>query len=100
MLGSLQLLQHTTVGEASCALRDFDERRKRYSGAAERLLLMRHGLLHAEILVDVKKIDRLHRIALDNGTLSVGASVTHHTLETHPRIREHAPSFAAAESQV
>jgi len=100
MLGSLQLLQPTTVDEASGALRDFADRGKIYAGGAELLLLMRHGLLQSEILVDVKKIDRLHRIARDNGTLSVGACVTHHTLETHPLIREHTPSFAAAESQV
>src|SRR5215475_2057409 len=100
MLGSLQLLQPTTVYEASGALRDFADRGKIYAGGAELLLLMRHGLLQSEILVDVKKIDRLHRIARDNGTLSVGACVTHHTLESHPLVREHAPSFAYAESQV
>ncbi len=100
MLGSLQLLQPTTVDEASGALRDFAERGKVYAGGAELLLLMRHGLLQAEILVDVKKIERLHGITWNHGVLSVGACVTHHTLETHPLVREHAPSFAYAESQV
>jgi aerobic carbon-monoxide dehydrogenase medium subunit len=100
MLGSLQLLQPTTVDEASSALRDFAERGKIYAGGAELLLLMRHGLLQSEVLVDVKKIESLHRIARDDGILSVGACVTHHTLELNPLVREHAPSFAAAESQV
>ncbi|HEX9274421.1 MAG TPA: FAD binding domain-containing protein [Candidatus Binatia bacterium] len=100
MLGSLQLLQPTTVDEASGALRDFAERGKVYAGGAELLLLMRQGLLQSEILVDVKKIERLHGIAWNDGTLSVGACVTHHALETHPLVREHAASFAYAESQV
>jgi carbon-monoxide dehydrogenase medium subunit len=100
MLGSLQLLQPTTVDEASGALRDFGERGKIYAGGAELLLLMRHGLLQSEILVDVKKIERLHGITWNDGALSVGACVTHHTLETHPLVQEHAPSFAYAESQV
>src|SRR5437899_6828138 len=100
MLGSLQLLQPTTVDEASSALRDFAERGKVYAGGAELLLLMRHGLLQAEILVDVKKIERLHGVTWNDGALSVGACVTHHTLETHPLVREHAPTFAYAESQV
>src|SRR6266478_2436242 len=100
MLGSLQLLQPTTVDEASGALRDFAERGKVYAGGAELLLLMRHGLLQSEILVDVKKIERLRGITWNHGVLSVGACVTHHTLETHPLVREHAPSFAYAESQV
>jgi len=100
MLGSLQLLQPTTVDEASGTLRDFAERGKIYAGGAELLLLMRHGLLQSEILVDVKKIERLHGITWNDGALSVGACVTHQTLETHPLVREHAPSFAYAESQV
>jgi carbon-monoxide dehydrogenase medium subunit len=100
MLGSLQLLQPTTVDEASGALRDFAERGKIYAGGAELLLLMRHGLLQSEILVDVKKIERLRGITWNDGALSVGACVTHHTLETHPLVREHAPSLAYAESQV
>jgi aerobic carbon-monoxide dehydrogenase medium subunit len=100
MLGSLQLLQPTTVDEASGALRDFAERGKVYAGGAELLLLMRHGLLQSEVLVDVKKIERLRGITWNDGALSVGACVTHQTLETHPLVREHAPSFAYAESQV
>jgi aerobic carbon-monoxide dehydrogenase medium subunit len=100
MLGTLQLLQPTTVDEASGALRDFAERGKVYAGGAELLLLMRHGLLQSEILVDVKKIERLHGITWNDDALSIGACVTHHTLETHPLVREHAPSFAHAESQV
>ena len=100
MLGSLQLLQPTTVAEASGALGDFSERAKIYAGGAELLLLMRHGLLQSEVLVDVKKIGRLHHVTMDNGVLCVGACVTHHTLETSPLVREHAPSFAYAESQV
>jgi aerobic carbon-monoxide dehydrogenase medium subunit len=100
MLRSLQLLQPTTVDEASGALRDFAERGKVYAGGAELLLLMRHGFLQSEILVDVKKIERLHRITSNDGVLRVGACVTHRTLETDPLVREHAPSFAYAESQV
>jgi carbon-monoxide dehydrogenase medium subunit len=61
---------------------------------------MRHGFLQSEILVDVKKIDRLHRITSNDGLLCVGACVTHRALETDPLVREHAPSFAYAESQV
>jgi carbon-monoxide dehydrogenase medium subunit len=100
MLGSLQLLQPTNVAEASGALRDFGERGKIYAGGAELLLLLRYGLLQSEVLVDVKKIERLHRISWSDGGLSVGACVTHRALETSPLVLEHAPSFAYAESQV
>jgi carbon-monoxide dehydrogenase medium subunit len=100
MLGSLHLLQPTTVVEASSALGELDERGKIYAGGAELLLLMRQGLLQTDVLVDVKKIERLHRLTRDENGVRVGACVTHRRLETDAIVREHAPSFARAESQV
>jgi aerobic carbon-monoxide dehydrogenase medium subunit len=100
MLSSLQLIQPQTVVQASAALMQFGERARIYAGGAELLLLIRHGLLESEILVDVKKIDRLHQVAADHNALRVGACVTHRELEAHPLLRQHAPSFAYAESQV
>ena len=100
MLQSLQLVQPTTVHEASKALADFGEKAKIYAGGAELLLLLRNGLLAAEVLVDVKRIERLHRVALDDGALRVGACVTHYALENSALVREHAPALAYAESQV
>jgi aerobic carbon-monoxide dehydrogenase medium subunit len=99
-LSSLSLVQPTTVAEASEALVEFADRAKIYAGGAELLLLLRHGLLQTEVLIDVKKIARLHRVAFDDGALKIGACVTHRELETNPIIRRHASSFAYAESQV
>jgi len=100
MLNSLQLVQPTTVAEASKALEEIGEKAKLYAGGAELLLLMRHGLLQTEILVDVKKIESLHRVTWDGKALRAGACVTHHELETNQFVRGYAPSFAYAESQV
>jgi carbon-monoxide dehydrogenase medium subunit len=100
MLSELKLVQPTTVQETSRALADYGEKAKIYAGGAELLLLLRNGLLQSEVLVDVKKIERLHRVTADNGALHVGACVTHRELETHPLIRELTPSLAYAESQV
>jgi aerobic carbon-monoxide dehydrogenase medium subunit len=100
MLQSLQLVQPTTVHEASQALADYGEKAKIYAGGAELLLLLRNGLLQSEVLVDVKKIARLHRVELDDGVLRIGACMTHHALETSKLVREHAPVLAYAESQV
>ncbi len=100
MLQPLQLIQPATVEEASKALAEFGDKAKLYAGGAELLLLLRNGLLDAEILVDLKKIERLHSVTLENGLLRIGACVTHRELESNPLVREHAPSFAYAESQV
>jgi aerobic carbon-monoxide dehydrogenase medium subunit len=100
MLNQLKLVQPTTIGEASRALADYGDKAKIYAGGAELLLLLRNGLLQSEVLVDVKKIARLHRITLGDGMLHVGACVTHHALENSELVRSHAPSLAYAESQV
>ena len=94
MLGSLKLLQPTTVDEASNALGHLGEQGKVYAGGAELLLLLRQGLLETQVLVDVKKIERLHRVTWNQNALRVGACVTHHALETNSAVREHAPSLA------
>src|SRR6266850_6468068 len=100
MINPLKLVQPTTIQEASKALAEFGEKAKIYAGGAELMLLLRNGLLDAEILVDVKQITRLHQVSADNGALRVGACVTHHALEKNSMVREHAPSLAYAESQV
>jgi len=100
MLGSLRLFQPTTIPEASKTLEQLGERGKIYAGGAELLLLMRQGLVQAEGLVNIKKIERLNRVMWDGNVLRVGACVTHHTLETSHVVRKHAPLFADAESQV
>lgn len=100
MLQSLQLVQPTTVEQASQALADYGENAKIYAGGAELLLLLRNGMLQSEILVDVKKIERLHGVSLADGALRVGACVTHHALEISELLRLHAPAVAYAESQV
>jgi aerobic carbon-monoxide dehydrogenase medium subunit len=100
MLNPLKLLQPETAREASHALAELGEKARIYAGGAELLLLLRNGLLSAEVLVDVKKIERLHRVSSDHGALRIGACVTHDTLENSALVREHAPALAYAESQV
>lgn len=100
MLSELKLVQPVTVREASQALAGYGENAKIYAGGAELLLLLRNGFLQSEILIDVKKIEPLHRIALDNGVLRLGACITHRELEQSALVRAHAPALAYAESQV
>src|ERR1041384_887577 len=100
MLRPLELVQPTEVGEASRVLADFGAKAKVYAGGAELLLLLRHGLLQTEVLVDVKKISRLHQISVDDGTLHIGACVTHKALESSSLVYEYAPALAYAESRV
>ncbi|HEU4342354.1 MAG TPA: xanthine dehydrogenase family protein subunit M [Candidatus Binatia bacterium] len=100
MLGSLQLLQPTTIDEACGALHELGDRAKIYAGGAELLLLMRHRLVTTEVLVNIKNIAGINRLAWDGTFLRAGACATHHALESSPVVWERAPLFADAESQV
>jgi carbon-monoxide dehydrogenase medium subunit len=100
MFRPLQLVQPTSIAEASQALSDLGERARIYAGGAELLLLLRHKLLEVDVLLDIKKISALRQISAGEEGLRVGACVTHHALASHPDVRRYAPAFAYAESQV
>ncbi len=100
MLQSLQLIQPTSVKEATRALVEFGDKAKLYAGGAELLLLLRNRLVNGEVLVDLKKIEGLRRLESLAGTLHVGSCVSHHELASSALVREYAPAFAYAESQV
>src|ERR1051325_7498356 len=100
MLPKFKLLRPTTVVEASGELRRFGDDAKLYAGGAELTLLMRHGLVEPEYLIDVKGIAELNRVEANGGTLKIGACATHHRLERDALVREVLPAFAYAESQV
>jgi len=100
MFDSLQLIQPTTVTEAASALVEYGDRARVYAGGAELLLLMRQRLLETDVLVDIKKISRLTTVTRENGSLRIGACVTHSALANDQEVRKHAAPFSDAESQV
>ena len=80
-------------------LRRLGDDAKIYGGGTESLILLRQS--RPERLPDRHQIDPgagLDRRA--NGTVSIGAAVTHRCLETDPTVREMLPMLASAESQV
>jgi carbon-monoxide dehydrogenase medium subunit len=100
MLSSFKLVSPTTVAEASGELSRLGDSAKVYAGGAELVLLMRHGMVHPDYLVNIKDIDDLNRISWNGSVLSIGACATHHRLERDPLVRRYLPAFAYAESQV
>jgi carbon-monoxide dehydrogenase medium subunit len=100
MLSPFRLLTPASAREAAEALRDLGEPAKIYAGGAELLLLLRHQILEADYLVDIKHIPGLDRLAWDGRAVHIGATVNHHRLETDPLVREHLPLFAYAESHI
>jgi carbon-monoxide dehydrogenase medium subunit len=100
MLPRLQLLQPTSIAEASMALNDLGEKAKIYAGGAELVLLLRQKLLEAEVLIDIKKIGELNRLTASENGMCIGACKTHEALANDLDVRRCAPSLADAESRV
>ena len=71
-----------------------------YAGGAELLLLMRHGLLEPDYLVNIKQVPSLHGISWDGQLLHLGAAVTHRQLERDPQVHAHAPTLGEAEHHI
>ena len=61
---------------------------------------MKEGLLRVRHLVDVKRIAGLDAITTEDGWLSLGATVTHRTVERSPLVRERCPTLASAAQHV
>ena len=100
MLNPFRVISPTTVPEAAAELDRLGDAALIYAGGAELLLLMRHGLLEPDYLVNIKQVPSLHGIHWDGRVLRIGAAVTHRELERAPLVREHAPTLGEAEGHV
>ena len=89
-----------SVEEASDLLERHGDDAIPYSGGTELLLLMKLGFADYGHLVDVKAIEELRRLDVADGTLSIGAAVTHRELERSPLVRSQWPALAEMERAV
>ena len=100
MLPPFKVLDPTSAVEAVKELARLGEQAKIYGGGTELLVLLRHNLVQTDYLLNIKPIPELGKLEYQDGTLSIGATVTHRRLETDRRVREELPMLALAESQV
>jgi carbon-monoxide dehydrogenase medium subunit len=81
-----------TAEEACALLVELGEDAAVYAGGTELLLLMKLGVLRPRHLVDVKRIPGFSAISLDEGArLTIGAAVTHRTVEQSALVRARCP---------
>jgi carbon-monoxide dehydrogenase medium subunit len=81
-----------TAEEACALLVELGEDAAVYAGGTELLLLMKLGVLRPRHLVDVKRIPGFGAISLDEGArLTIGAAVTHRTVEQSALVRVRCP---------
>jgi carbon-monoxide dehydrogenase medium subunit len=71
------------------------------AGGTELLQVMKMGLAQFATLIDLKGLPELRGVELDgDGTLRIGAGVTHRELERHPLVIEHLPALAGLEAHL
>src|SRR4051812_1551441 len=92
--------QPSTLTEASQLLLTGDDESRAYAGGTELLLVMKHGGLRYDRLVDVKTVPGLNSIEERDGAIWIGALATHLALERSPLIRRLLPALADLESKV
>ena len=100
------MLRRFEVKRASSVAEAIDLRRRHgsdaalYAGGTELLMAMKMGLARWPVLIDVKLIDELQGVSLGDGTLRIGAAVTHWDLERDATLARAIPAFAELEQSV
>jgi aerobic carbon-monoxide dehydrogenase medium subunit len=89
-----------SIADASRMLTDLGDDAAAYCGGTELLLAMKLGLASYEHLVDLKRVDGLRGITADGGAVRIGATATHHEIETSAAVRARYPEMPAMISQV
>jgi carbon-monoxide dehydrogenase medium subunit len=99
-LPPFDLHRASSVEEAGDLLRRYGDDAAVHCGGTELLLLLKLGFAAYGHLVDIKPIGDLQCIALDNGTLVIGSTVTHREIERSPLVVESLPALAGMERRV
>lgn len=99
-LPPFELHRAGSVEEASDLLRRYGDGAAVHCGGTELLLLLKLGFASYDHLVDIKRIEELRGIAVENGTLVIGSTTTHRELERSPLVAEKLPALAAMERRV
>ena len=101
MLRSFRLLQPASLAEASSMLEEYGDEARLYAGGTALLMLMNRGVLRIQNVIDIKRIPDLNLLQCDqDGSLILGATVTHRELETSALVKERFPLVAEMEKKV
>ncbi len=99
-LAPFELHRARSVSEATGLLTELGDDAVIYAGGTELLLLMKLGFAAYGHLVDVKPIDELHGVTVSDGTLRIGAAVTHRQIERSALVHDGWPELARLEGHL
>jgi aerobic carbon-monoxide dehydrogenase medium subunit len=75
-------------------LEQYGEDASIFAGGTELLIALKARVLHYEHLIDIKGIDGLSSIRIEDDKLIIGALATHHQISRHPLVHAIAPAYA------
>lgn len=99
-VGAFELLRPESLAEASELLLKYGEEARPIAGGTTLVILMKQRVLHFPYLVDLQGIAGLDQISEENGCISIGAMVTHRSVECSGIVRDSVPVLAQAFSKV
>jgi len=99
-LPDFELRRPETLPEALGLLSEYGAEAAFYMGGTELLLAMKYGLAYASVLVDGKRLSELRAVGADNGSVILGAGLTHLELEANPIVRDVLPELAGVERTI
>jgi carbon-monoxide dehydrogenase medium subunit len=101
-LPPFEIHRATSVEEATSLLEEHGEEAALYAGGTELLLLMKLGFASFGHLVDVKPIAALGSVERieGSGSLRIGGTATHRSIERSPLVAASWPALAAMERRV
>ena len=99
-LSRFEIHQPASALEASQMLVHYGDEAGIYAGGTELLLAMKHQALNYRHLIDLKVVPGLNSIEVRDGSLEIGATSTHRSIERSALVRQNQPALAEMESQV
>ena len=101
MIPRFSLARPATLDEAFAAHAAANGDGAYYAGGTELLQVMKMGLAEFGTLIDLKALDGLRGVTLeDDGAVRIGATTTHREIERSDVVREHLPALARLEADV
>src|SRR5438067_13186042 len=100
MLRTLAFLRPETLDEAVAQLAEYEGEARVVAGSTALTIMLRQGLIEPPALVSIARIEGLRGIDVEDGTLSLGALVTHRDAERSPAVAAAVPVLAETFAKV
>ncbi|MCY4408823.1 MAG: xanthine dehydrogenase family protein subunit M [Caldilineaceae bacterium] len=90
---ALDYVAPNNVDEAISALADGGDRARPLSGGTDLIAQLQEGRLGLDTIVDLKRIPELMAISVSSDSLTIGASVSCHTINSNQSVRDAYPAL-------